>query len=67
MLRQDLIKKITKNLNLLTDNILSNLYRHIEYEVSVIKSSELKAKNWYSKRHDWDATKDLERSRNVNH
>jgi hypothetical protein len=61
MIRKDLIKKITTNLNLLSDNILSNLSRHIDYEVRVIKDSELKAKNWYSKRHDFDATKDLGR------
>lgn len=59
MLRKDLIVKITPNLNFLSDNILSNLSRHIDYEVYVKKCSELKAKNWYSKRHDLDATKDL--------
>lgn len=61
MLRLNLIKKITANLNLLSDNILSNLNRHIKYELRVKKDSELKAKNWYSKRHNSDSTKDLER------
>jgi hypothetical protein len=61
MLRKDFIEKITKNLNYLGDNIISNLSRHIDYEVRVKKNTDLKAKNWYSKRHDCDATKDLER------
>lgn len=61
MLRKDLIVNITKNLDSLSDNILLNLSRHIDYEVDVKKCSELKAKNWYSKRHDLDPTKDLQR------
>jgi hypothetical protein len=44
MLRKDLIKKITKNINYLGDNIISNLSRHIDYEVRVKKNTDLKAK-----------------------
>ena len=58
MLSRGHIMKITKNLNLLSDNILLNLSRHIDYEVSVKKYSELKAKNWYSKRHNLCDTED---------
>lgn len=61
MSRVNILDKIIKNINKLPNNVLLNLSKHIDYEIQVVENAEFKAKNWYSKRHEYDPVKDLDK------